>query len=120
MPSRFLPRVINVYELFQLWVLSIEKGLGSPCCLISRTAPQLRVSWPESLYIPQSHKDSSQLPPPDALGWAKEPILPWVQIPHWQLTGEEDDLVETVVGLMEFHRLNLGFLACKGLNEKRV
>lgn len=72
------------------------------------------------LIYPSITQDSSQLPPPDALGWAKEPILPWVQIPHWQLTGEGDGLVETVVGLMEFHRLNLGFLACKGLSEKRV
>ena len=41
-----------------------------------------------------------------------------IPVPHWQLTGEGDGLAGAVVALMEFHRPNLGFLACKGLSRR--
>lgn len=44
-----------------------------------------------------------------------------VPIPHGQLRGEGDGLTDVgaVVELMEFHRLNLGFLAYKELRGRR-
>lgn len=44
-----------------------------------------------------------------------------VPILHWQLPGERHGLaeIEAVFTLMEFHKLNFGFLVHRGLKGRR-
>lgn len=122
--------------VFQLWVITAigsesRERIGLPLlsdiqnCASPQGASSKILGTPHS---PTPPHPRNRTRPPLLTSHAQVPLVGTenllflgVPILHWQLPGEGNGLAEigAVFTLMEFHRLNFGFLAHRGLKGRR-